>query len=66
MGFLKKITRPISKALDKIVPNEVKPFLPYVAAVAPYMLPPGAGGIGGTNRYTESNASEELLLIRYD
>jgi hypothetical protein len=35
MGFLKKITRPISKALDKIVPNEVKPFLPYVAAVAP-------------------------------
>jgi hypothetical protein len=38
MGFLKKITRPISKALDKIVPNEVKPFLPYVAAVAPYML----------------------------
>jgi hypothetical protein len=39
MGFLKKITRPISKALDKIVPNEVKPFLPYLAAVAPYMLP---------------------------
>jgi hypothetical protein len=46
MGFLKKITRPISKALDKIVPNEVKPFLPYLAAVAPYMLPPGAGGLG--------------------
>jgi hypothetical protein len=46
MGFLKKITRPISKALDKIVPNEVKPFLPYVAAVAPYMLPPGAGLFG--------------------
>jgi hypothetical protein len=42
MGFLKKITKPISKALDKIVPNEVKPFLPYVAAVAPYMLPAGA------------------------
>jgi hypothetical protein len=48
MGFLKKITRPISKALDKIVPNEIKPFLPYVAAVAPYMLPPGAGGIFGS------------------
>jgi hypothetical protein len=48
MGFLKKITRPISKALDKIVPNEVKPFLPYLAAVAPYMLPPGAGGIFGS------------------
>jgi hypothetical protein len=48
MGFLKKITKPISKALDKIVPNEVKPFLPYLAAVAPYMLPPGAGGIFGS------------------
>ena len=48
MGFLKKITKPISKALDKLVPNEIKPFLPYVAAVAPYMLPPGAGGIFGS------------------
>ena len=48
MGLLKKITKPISKVLDKIVPNEVKPFLPYVAAVAPYMLPPGAGGIFGS------------------
>jgi len=43
MGFLKKITRPISKALDKIIPNEVKPFLPYVSAIAPYFLPPGVG-----------------------
>jgi hypothetical protein len=50
MGFLKKITKPISKALDKIVPNEVKPFLPYLAAVAPYMLPAGAGlgALGGS------------------
>jgi hypothetical protein len=48
MGLLKKITKPISKVLDKIVPNEVKPFLPYLAAVAPYMLPPGAGGIFGS------------------
>jgi hypothetical protein len=46
MGFLKKITRPISKALDKIVPNEIKPFLPYVAAVAPMLY---SGGLGGTN-----------------
>jgi hypothetical protein len=50
MGFLKKITKPISKALDKIVPNEVKPFLPYLAAIAPYMLPAGAGlgALGGS------------------
>ena len=45
MGWLKKLTKPISKVLDKIVPNEIKPFLPYAAAFAPYMMGPGAGGI---------------------
>jgi hypothetical protein len=50
MGFLKKITRPISKALDKIVPNEIKPFLPYVAAVAPMLY---SGGLGGTNVFQQ-------------
>ena len=40
----KKVTKPIAKVLDKVVPNEIKPFLPYAAAVAPFMLP--AGGIG--------------------
>ena len=43
--FIKKVTKPISQVLDKIVPNEIKPFLPYAAAFAPYMMPPGAGGI---------------------
>jgi hypothetical protein len=61
MGFLKKITRPISKALDKIVPNEVKPFLPYLAAVAPYMLPPGAGGIFGSIGIQNSMLQRALL-----
>ena len=47
MGFLKKITRPISRFLDKIVPNEIKPALPYLSAMAPFMLPGGiAGGQG--------------------
>jgi len=47
MGLLKKITRPISKVLDKIIPNEVKPFLPYASAAAPFLLPAGiAGGSG--------------------
>ena len=36
---VKVITRPIAKALDKVVPNELKPFLPYVAAVAPILAP---------------------------
>ena len=39
MGLFKKIFRPVSKVLDKIVPNEIKPLLPYVSAFAPYMLP---------------------------
>ena len=45
MGLLKKITRPISKVLDKIVPNEIKPALPFLAAAAPFMAP----GIMGTS-----------------
>ena len=47
---VKKITKPISKVLDKIVPNEIKPFLPYVAAAVPFLAPAsfGAGaGLGG-------------------
>jgi hypothetical protein len=40
---LKKVTKPIAKVLDKVVPNEIKPALPYLAAVAPFMLPPGFG-----------------------
>ena len=35
-GILKSITRPIAKILDKIVPNEIKPALPYLAAIAPF------------------------------
>jgi hypothetical protein len=45
MGFLKKIFKPVSKVLDKIIPNEVKPFLPYAAAFAP-MLMPATGFMG--------------------
>ena len=54
MGFFKKIirkvTKPISKVLDKVVPNEIKPLLPYAAAFAPYLLPAGAGlgALGGS------------------
>jgi hypothetical protein len=38
--LVKKITKPVAKVLDKVVPNEVKPFLPYVAAAMPFMLGP--------------------------
>ena len=44
MGFFKKIFKPVSKVFDKIIPNEIKPILPYAAAFAPYLLGPGAAG----------------------
>ena len=46
MGFLKKITKPFTRVLDKIIPNEVKPFLPYVAAAVPFAVPAGGFGTG--------------------
>ncbi len=48
MGFLKKIFKPVSKVLDKIVPNEIKPFLPYAAAFAPMFAPGIMGAFGGS------------------
>ena len=36
---VKKVTKPVAKVLDKVIPNEIKPFLPYVAAVAPILGP---------------------------
>ena len=40
------VTRPIAKVLDKIVPNEIKPALPFVAAAVPFLLP-GSFALGG-------------------
>ena len=39
MGFFKKLFRPVAKVFDKIIPNEIKPALPYLAAFAPMLLP---------------------------
>ena len=36
---VKKITKPVSRVLDKIIPNEIKPFLPYAAAAVPFLAP---------------------------
>ena len=38
-GAVKKITKPVSRFLDKVVPNEIKPFLPYAAAAVPFLAP---------------------------
>ena len=39
----KKITRGAAKVLDKVIPNEIKPALPYLANILPFLLPPGMG-----------------------
>jgi hypothetical protein len=45
----KAITKPVAKVLDKIVPNEVKPFLPYIAAFTPFAAGAGLLGTGLSN-----------------
>ena len=50
MGILKKIFKPVSKVLDKIIPNEIKPFLPYAAAAFPMLY---GGGLGGTTTFQQ-------------
>ena len=42
----RKITKPIANVLDKIVPNEIKPALPFVAAALPFLAPGLGAGIG--------------------
>ena len=39
----KKITKPVAKVLNKVVPNEIKPFLPYAAAFVPFAAPASFG-----------------------
>ena len=48
MGLLKKIFRPVAKVLDKVIPNEIKPALPYLAALAPVFAPAGMQGLIGS------------------
>jgi len=48
MGFFKKIFKPVSRVLDKVVPNEIKPALPFLAALAPVFAPAGMQGLIGS------------------
>ena len=61
MGFLKKITRPISRVLDKVIPNEIKPALPFLAAAAPFMAP-GLMSLGGNTMLSRALISGGLNL----
>ena len=50
MGSIKKALKPITRVVDNIIPNEIKPALPYLAATfgAPYLAGTGlfTSGIG--------------------
>ena len=48
MGLLKKIFKPVSRVLDKIIPNEIKPALPFAAAFAPVIAPGIMGAFGNS------------------
>ena len=56
MGFLKKVFRPVRKIAKKIIPKEVKPFLPYVAAA----FGPATAGLTGT-AFAKAAAQKALL-----
>ena len=47
MGSIKKALKPVTRVIDDIIPNEIKPALPYIAATfgAPYLA--GSGLFGG-------------------
>ena len=51
----KKIFRKARKAVKKIIPKEIRPFAPYIAAG---FLPPGAVGLGGL----KSTALQKALI----
>ena len=46
MGFLNKIFKPVARVLDKVIPNEIKPALPFAAAAFPFLAPEVFAGIG--------------------
>jgi len=48
-GAIKSITKPVAKVLDKIVPNEIKPALPFIAAAVPFFGPALASTAFGIN-----------------
>ena len=56
MGFFKKVFRPIRKVAKKIIPKEIRPFLPYAAAMIP-----GAQGLASLNQFMTPVFQKALL-----
>jgi hypothetical protein len=62
MGFFKKIFKPVSKVLDKVIPNEIKPALPYLAAFAPVFGPASMQGFIGDTMLRRALTSGALNI----
>ena len=56
MGFLKRVFKPVRKVAKKIIPKEVRPFLPYIAATF------GPAGLAGTKFATMNPAFQKALI----
>jgi len=62
MGSIKKAFKPITRVVDNIIPNEIKPALPYIAATfgAPYLA--GSGIMSAiTNTALRKGVSASLI-----
>jgi len=61
--LVKKITKPIANILDKVVPNEIKPALPFIAAAVPFLAPailPGLTAMQYAAISAGANAASQL------
>ena len=56
MGFFKKVFRPVRKVLKKIIPKEIRPALPYIAAAF------GPAGLAGTQFAAMNPAFQKALI----
>ena len=56
MGFFKKAFKPFRKAAKKFIPKEIRPFLPYAAAMVP-----GLQGFAAAGGITNIAAQKALI-----
>ena len=63
MGLFKKIFKPVAKVLDKVITNEIKPALPYLAAFAPVFAPAGIQGLLGQTMMRRAITSGGLNIL---
>jgi len=56
MGFFKKVFKPVRKIAKKIIPKEIRPFLPYIAAAF------GPAGLAGTKFAAMNPAFQKAIL----